>query len=125
MKFTHTPAPNYSVWGQVDQTEEIAAGIWRVHTPSHGGLIVSPERLAAMPDALKCNVYSKGNPHAFEEDLECCLVALAFPDAFDMDQVDDAEQSIMHSGETYEGAAKWVVDNWIEHRAKAFKKEDG
>ena len=36
---THTP------WGRPDSSKEIAPGITRYDTPSHGGYYVSPERV--------------------------------------------------------------------------------
>lgn len=78
--FERTPAPRYSPWGPVQQSKELAPGIWQASTAGHGGIILSQERLAAMPAHLKINAYGKG-PN-FEEDCEWALVCLAFPEAF-------------------------------------------
>jgi len=69
--------PRHSPWGQIDNCETIAPGIYRVSTSSHGGYILSPQRLAAMPKALRLH-----NDNHFEEDCEWCLVVLSFPDLF-------------------------------------------
>jgi len=79
--FARTPRPTSSPWGQVDQAEEAAPGIWSVCTPGHGGYLISTERRLAMPAHLK-EVYTYAGGNAFEEDCDWCIVALAYPDAF-------------------------------------------
>ena len=44
---THTP------WGWTQDIEEIAEGVWRVTTPSHGGLKLSRERWNELPAAVR------------------------------------------------------------------------
>ena len=44
---THTP------WGWMKDIEELADGVWRVTTPSHGGLKLSRERWDSLPSALR------------------------------------------------------------------------
>lgn len=73
-KITHSP------WGAVQHQSEIADGITQVSTASHGGLVLSDERLQAMPEQYKINNYGGGR--YFEEDCEWALVCLAFPEAF-------------------------------------------
>lgn len=79
--FAHTPRPTYSAWGHVDQADEVAAGIWLVSTPSHGGFLISQQRRDAMPRHLR-----EFQPHAgdlaYEEDCDWCVVVLAFPGVF-------------------------------------------
>lgn len=77
-----------SPWGPVQHQHEIAPGIVRVMTAGHGGLVLSPERLQAMPNRYKLNEYGTGR--YFEEDCEWALVALAFPDEFSEEQRDAA-----------------------------------
>lgn len=76
--FKSTPEPKSSPWGKPDQVEEAAPGIWRVFTPGHGGFLLSPERMKAMPIELRVNSY--GGNNAFEEDCEWALVFAAFYD---------------------------------------------
>ncbi|QOT74610.1 hypothetical protein H5V43_22030 (plasmid) [Sphingobium fuliginis] len=52
--------------------DQILAGIWHVTTASHGGIILSPERQAAMPPVLR-----RDEP-CYEEDVDWALVYLAF-----------------------------------------------
>jgi len=71
----HTP------WGQSQHEETLAEGITLVSTPGHGGILLSPERLAAMPKSLREHApFGRYSRKWFEEDCEVALVALAFPD---------------------------------------------
>lgn len=79
--FQPTPRPRMSPWGQCDQAEQIAPGIWSVSTPGHGGIQLSQERRLAMPEHLK-SVYTYAGGNWFEEDCDWCIVALAYPEAF-------------------------------------------
>ena len=50
----HTIAePRYSMWGPVQTCQTIAPGIFQVTTASHGGFILSAERIAEMATALQ------------------------------------------------------------------------
>lgn len=71
-------------WGAADYVKELAPGIFSVGTPSHGGMWVSPERLAQMPKALLLPAtFYKTGQQWFEEDVEVARVILAFPEVFD------------------------------------------
>lgn len=83
--FGNSPRPTYSRWGQVDHAEELKPGIWSVSTPSHGGLIVSNERLDAMDRWMRETPYSGGGQ--FEEDCDWCLPVLAFAHEFGVDPI--------------------------------------
>lgn len=78
-------------WGAVQTLRIIAEGIVQVSTAGHGGLVLSDERLKAMPERFKLNVYGGGR--YFEEDCEWALVALAFPDAFTADYIQSAKET--------------------------------
>ena len=88
MDYQSIPIPTSSPWGSVQGGEEIAPGIVSVWTSSHGGILLSSERLKAMPEALKRigerSAYHSGQGW-FEEDCEWSAVALAFPAAFEFD----------------------------------------
>ena len=43
----HTP------WGPPQDIEELAEGVWRVSTASHGGLKLSRERWYSLPDCVR------------------------------------------------------------------------
>lgn len=71
-KFQSVPAPVATLWGSPQQSEQILPGVWEVHTASHGGIILSQERQAAMPAALRL-----ADPF-YEEDVDWCLAIVAF-----------------------------------------------
>ena len=77
MPFRPTPAPAETIWGTPDRSEQILPGIWHVTTPSHGGFILSGERQAAMPAALRLETLS------YEEDVDWALVFYAFAGDFE------------------------------------------
>lgn len=100
----------FNPWGISQHTETIAEGIVSVSTAGHGGLLLSEERLAAMPRELRCNVYGHGQTNAFEEDCEWALVALAFPECFNDRSIMYAVRSIWayRGKDPYQGAAAWL-----------------
>lgn len=69
-----------SPWGAIQTMTEVAPGILQVTTPSHGGLYVTADLVAQMPEHLRETPYSSGG--WFEEDVDWALVALAFPQHF-------------------------------------------
>jgi len=75
MTTKHTP------WGATQDTKQVAPGITRIDTASHGGYHLSAERLADMPEQLR-----RFTPYAgegwYEEDCDWAIVALAFPQHF-------------------------------------------
>lgn len=72
MAFLPSPQPATSIWGAIISADQILAGIWHVSTASHGGIILSDERQAAMPPILRRDeVY-------YEEDVNWSLVYIAF-----------------------------------------------
>jgi hypothetical protein len=67
-----------SPWGAPDTGVEIAEGIVKISTASHGGYWVSDTRLAAMPKEL-ANIATYAGHGWYEEDCDWALVALAYP----------------------------------------------
>ena len=57
----HTP------WGWTKNVTELIEGVWRVATPSHGGLKLSPERWAELPPEVRDAMH---NPTFAEEGCE-------------------------------------------------------
>jgi hypothetical protein len=76
MTFNRTPRPYSSQWGAVQHADEMAPGIWHVSTAGHGGIVVSGERLAAMPKDWRCTAYSARGE--FEEDCDWALPYVVF-----------------------------------------------
>jgi hypothetical protein len=75
MKLTQSP------WGPVQDQEQLADGIVQVHTAGHGGIWLSPERQAALPDWARC--VSSGycaKPTWWEEDCEAAVPMYVFFD---------------------------------------------
>ena len=70
--FASTPAPVHTLWDTPDMATQRLPGVWWVTTPSHGGFVLSDERQAAMPEALRLDsIY-------YEEDVNWSLVVIGF-----------------------------------------------
>ena len=80
-------------WGTADDRHVIAEGIVFYSTPSHGGVRLSDDRLAAMPAALKDFRPWAGLPW-FEEDSDYSVVVLAFPEFFTPSMVASAARMV-------------------------------
>lgn len=78
-------------WGKIDHLNHIAPGILFVSTPSHGGFLISAERLLAMPEKYRRCSYTKD--HHFEEDCSWCAVVLTWPKLFKPEQVESAQKT--------------------------------
>ncbi len=57
----------YTPWGWTQDIEELANGVWRVSTPSHGGLKLSRERWDELPAEIRDAMLT---PTFAEEDCE-------------------------------------------------------
>ena len=57
----------HTTWGPPQDIEELAEGVWRVSTASHGGLKLSRERWYSLPDCVRDAMF---NPTFAEEDCE-------------------------------------------------------
>ena len=75
-RFQPSLRPATTPWDIPDRAEQVLPGIWRVWTPSYGGYVLSDERQAAMPDALR-----RDDPF-YEEDVDYALVLYGFADEF-------------------------------------------
>jgi hypothetical protein len=84
---THTP------WGHPQTTKEIAPGIVHYTTASHGGFYLSPERVAAMPKALR-EFKPFAGANWYEEDCDWAVVATAFPQFFKPEEVKAAHATL-------------------------------
>lgn len=75
-----------SPWGYVETYSPIAAGITAVSTSTHGGIHLTPDLLAKVPEDWRRVRFGRNADIAspwFEEDSDWCMVALTFPDCFD------------------------------------------
>jgi hypothetical protein len=68
--------PKSSPWGAIQDKRELAPGIWQVSTAGHGGIKLSRERNAGMPD------YMRNEGGWYEEDCEWAKAAVVFPIGF-------------------------------------------
>jgi hypothetical protein len=92
--FARTARPTRCPWHRINSTHEIAPGIWSVSTESHGGILISAERRAAMPAHLRdIPTFAGGN--AYEEDCDAGIILVAFPEYFPADYVENARLSLM------------------------------
>ncbi|WP_435008034.1 DUF7007 domain-containing protein [Tundrisphaera lichenicola] len=80
-------------WGAAQTSHELAPGIVRHDTASHGGYYVSPERVAEMPKPLR-DFKPFAGPNWYEEDCDWCIVVLAFPKLFPPDYIPDAHETL-------------------------------
>lgn len=78
-------------WGAADHVEQLAHGIIRVDTPSHGGYYVPPETLKKM-HPLALNTWAGRG--WYEEDCDWALIALSFPALFPPEALEDAKRTV-------------------------------
>jgi hypothetical protein len=76
------PSPGFMATpgGQSDEVRVVADGILWVTTPSHGGFLLSPNRLYQMPERYRSCSWTRDQ--FVEEDCSRCAVVLAFPNLF-------------------------------------------
>jgi len=106
--FEKSPRPRHTPWGQPQDAIERAPGIWQVSTSSHGGLILSNERAAAMPDALTAGNWIEGRHH-YEEDCDWSRVVVAFPAEFPPLEVAAARRTLAWLAEKHPPIAAWIA----------------
>jgi hypothetical protein len=70
------PCPARSPWGAIQTKRELAPGIWTVSTAGHGGIKLSRERNAVVPEYMR----SKGG--WYEEDCQWAIAAVVHPIGF-------------------------------------------
>lgn len=119
--FASSPAPEMTRWGKPVTSSQRLPGIWRVMTPSHGGFVLSEQRQAAMPEALRLD-----GPE-YEHDVDWSLVIVAFQTEFAAagDPLFDIELSLAT------GTVKsWRPERWeayasepVEHRQSHVRRE--
>ena len=68
-----TTNTTYTPWGWTRDVVELTEGVWRVTTPSHGGLKLSRERWEELPAAVRNTMHT---PTFAEEDCEESIVRL-------------------------------------------------
>ncbi len=71
-------------WGTPDQCEELAAGIYQVSTPEHGGWLIDAAHNAKVPPELR------NECGAYEEDCNWAIPAVLFKAELKPDRLRDA-----------------------------------
>ena len=110
--FPSRSVPVYTPWGPAHHRRDYAEGITFFSTSSHGGFRVSAARLTQMHAALReCTSFDLASDGVgwFEEDIDWCAVALAFPEHFPAEHLTSAESTLKD----------WRPDQWERlHGAK-------
>jgi hypothetical protein len=94
-------------WGKPQTLDLVADGIFHVSTASHGGILVSPERLASMPDYMRKPLYG-GRFACYEEDCEWPMPVLVF----EKDFRSFYEREGTKKAEDIFSIAKAILKNW-------------
>jgi len=105
-------------WGRSQQQNTLATGIVFYSTARHGGYHLSQQRFFEMPESLRKArdpQWTTGTDSSwFEEDLDWCLVCLAFPEYFSADLCRTAIRSARawsdKTADHYPGWVPWDLD---------------
>ena len=113
--FHSIPRPITSKWGSVDHATELLPGIWEVSTPSHGGLVLSERRQAAMPEPLRLD------DGEYEEDVLWSLIVLGFEAEFARARRAAAAAFVQLAHDT---ARNWQPDRYAAFTGKPVATRD-
>ena len=84
-------------WGLSDgPPKRLAHGIYRVSTPSHGGIYVDAQRLVKIPRKMRDWAERWAPAGWFEEDACWAAVCMTFPECFNSVAREDYECIIRH-----------------------------
>lgn len=104
--------PTWSPWGQPDANYQVFSGVWSISTPRHGGFYVSAERRKHMPaEWLALSFNGQAAQGWFEEDIDWCMVALAFPEEWKVFRGEAAMRDLEMAQKT--------LNEWILSKRKA------
>ncbi len=115
MAFPSTTCPTHSPWGVIRAAEQLLPGIWHASTASHGGFLLSDEREASMPDALRLG------DGAYEEDVDWARVMVAFGDEFRSSRLLEPEAQLAQARATLRC---WLPDLWTAHTGEPVAPRD-
>ena len=87
----------HTVWGEADTILPVAQGIHLVTTPTHGGYVLSKDRIEALKLKFPLATPHKGDERYWDEDDDWVYVAMAFPQHFDDDHVQNACKQYQNS----------------------------
>lgn len=114
-KFSMTETPRETLWGAPQTATQLLPGIWEVHTASHGGMILSDERQAAMPAALRLDSTS------YEEDVDWALVVLGFAAEFASLPTKGFDLLVQNARASVKA---WHPDRYADHTGEAVETSD-
>jgi len=105
-------------WGRSDSVTEIADGITRVTTASHGGIRLSRERNDRMPGCFR-NRNNETRAGWYEEDCEWAMCALVFAEEFKQATGDDGIAE-----EARKTVRTWFPDEYEIFSGETLRPED-
>jgi hypothetical protein len=101
--------PRETPWGRADHITQIIPGIWHVSTPSHGGIWLSPERQAAVPD------YMRSADAWYEEDCDWAVPFVVFERdirSHCTDEYTQYTQKVFATGQHLDTLRNWRPDDY-------------
>ncbi|ARQ95423.1 hypothetical protein [Bradyrhizobium phage BDU-MI-1] len=114
--YKRSECPKSSPWGAIQDKRELAPGIWSVSTAGHGGIKLSRERNAGMPD------YMRNEGGWYEEDCEWAKVAVVYPIGFTrLVSVGDGPK-VMESEYAMTVLRNWHPDAWEKFSGLTLEK---
>ena len=76
--------PSRCPWGKIQSTQQIAPGITKYSTASHGGYHLTPDLNSKVPELLrKATFGGLGEKGWYEEDIDWAIVVYVFDEHFD------------------------------------------
>lgn len=108
--------PKHTPWGKPQTTTETAEGITFFRTPGHGGYHLDPKRQRIVQRLFPDHRPFAGGPW-YEEDQDWAVVALAFPESFDVTGLRAAIRTARLAARPWrdEVSPSWVaVVEWID-----------
>lgn len=120
-------------WGKSQTIDLVAEGILIVTTASHGGILLSPDRAAAMPGYMKRPLFAELFA-PYEEDCDWCMPVLIFEAEFRAyyaaqsinadDAIRDAQTTFRHwhpdAYETFHGVTLKPGESYIRDKQRFY-----
>ena len=87
----------HTIWGKADTILPVAQGIHWITTPSHGGYVLSKDRIEVLKLKFPLATPYKGDDRYWEKGCDWVYVTMAFPQHFDDDYVQKACKQYQNS----------------------------
>lgn len=114
--------PKETPWGEVNSCHELGKGIFRVSTPSHGGIMIRSSLADKIlsPEARKVGFKEKGF-HCYEEDCDACVAERELLDKGIMQVPDYYNNGAESYNENInEELQMWHTDYWNKREQAIF-----